>query len=224
MGVGVGGGGAAEVFPKVTSAAEVNAKPFRKIPTRGSLTEKDELLLRKIPPPKLEFALYATNLGYACALNLLSFGLLACVWDDKTFANGDRIGGSYETGVYAMGLGLLIVPLENSFGNWRPANDWEHKYHVPIRALCYVGSSVYCFTAVPTVIPGIFLIITSIVNCIAFHRGEQGTRKSKPVTFPTLKTGWIESAWEAREHAAYFSFPRALFAALVKVQCSILIG
>jgi hypothetical protein len=173
--------------------------------------------LEKPPPPKLEFALYATNLGYGCAFNLLSFGILACVWDDKTYADGSSLGSDYETGVYALGVGLMIIPFENWVGNSRPANDWEHRFRIPLRAIGYFGLSIQCFSSIPTIIPGIFMIITAIINFIAFYRGEQGHHKSKQVKFPTLKTGWIESAWANRDPARpYLGFPLALYSALVK--------
>lgn len=129
-------------------------KPAGQVVGGGGTEENKKLLVSKT-----KIGLWSSNIAFYSGLTMIPLGLLAVLWH---LVDGDR--WSVQTllsGIYSVVIGIGIMFYETYYGQTRGPSRF------PLRAIVYIGLSVYLFFALATLLGGLFLILAGVTNFIA---------------------------------------------------------
>lgn len=122
----------------------------------GGGTEGEQ---KKLLVSKTKIGLWSSNIAFYSGLAMIPLGLLAVLWH---LVDGER--WSVQTllsGIYSVVVGVGIMLYETHYGQSRGPSRF------PLRALVYIGLSVYLCFALATLLGGLFLILAGITNFVA---------------------------------------------------------
>src|SRR5205823_4610333 len=107
---------------------------------------------------------FAANLAYSSAVACFFLGMCTFIWG--TVETDDSTLRDMLCGLYCMGIGIVVMLYQIFYGYYRNPTK------VPLRAIGYAMLSVFCFFSYPTIIAGLFLIVTACANGLSTYLGE----------------------------------------------------
>ena len=173
--------GAAEAAGRSSGGAPAAAAAAAPKGGRGGGSSKEHQ-----KPMHLQFTLVAHNMGLGCSMMLVTLGLISIIWANSPDRDVIRHGGGF-VGLYSLGLGVFIYAFQYRFGLGQRFWAFEMKRRFPAQGLAYIGSSVVCFGSNPTILPGVFLIVTGVYYCLAWRAREGELPKEKRAARPAGK-------------------------------------